>query len=299
MSSKANKFCIIMPAHNEELYVARAIRSVLRQTLEDLILVVINDGSDDKTGEIANAHAAHDSRVVIIHPGRVGKVAAFNRGVAAVRADWYYFMGADDELPRDALESWAQWADRQDPDRRVAVCARLRMVSDLRKYDGLVLPKGRSVMNWSGPLALLSRGMMQVVAPIPEHYPNEDTWWTLCIEAFAEVSQRIDAVVVLYSVHSGNSISRSANYAEFSEKYHTRMKAIDEFILRYQTDLSSEQLRRLHSRSRLEAARHHGGPLAVLKCSGVGIKERMRALGLSSPSLYRLKMGLDRWALGH
>ena len=299
MSDARCRFGIVMPAYNEESRLARAVESILTQSSPNFRLVVVNDGSTDRTGEIADSFAGIDARVSVIHPGKVGKVAAFNEGVRSLRADWYYFMGADDVLPDDAIEQWLQAVEDIDPETHAAACARLRMASDDPKYDGLILPKGGKVMNWSGPVTLLSYGMMQVVVPIPEHYPNEDTWWTLCIEAFATKMRRIEAIVVIYSVHSGNSISRSSPYTEFSRKYNARMKAVDEFLSRYEECLTLEQKNRLSARSRLESARFEHGAFAVSLCRGVGIKEKLRALALSGPGPYALKLRLDRWILGH
>ncbi len=69
---------VIMPAYNVEAYIAESIESVLNQTYTDWELVIVNDGSTDRTGEIAARFAA-------AHPGRIRVITQANRGLAGAR----------------------------------------------------------------------------------------------------------------------------------------------------------------------------------------------------------------------
>lgn len=87
---------VVMPVRDAETYVAEAVKSILDQTLRDLELVVIDDGSTDGTAGIIRALAASDKRVRL-HAGRGGGlVAALNEGCALATAPLLARMDADD-----------------------------------------------------------------------------------------------------------------------------------------------------------------------------------------------------------
>lgn len=94
---------IVMPLYNKEQEVTRAIKSVLSQTVTDFELVVINDGSTDKSPGIVKL--INDSRIRIIDQPNAGVSAARNKGISEARADLVAFLDADDEWALDFLES--------------------------------------------------------------------------------------------------------------------------------------------------------------------------------------------------
>ncbi len=84
-----------MPLYNKEADVRRAIESVLKQTFSDFELIVINDGSTDKSPEVVRS--INDSRIKIINQENAGVSAARNRGIYESKADLIAFLDADDE----------------------------------------------------------------------------------------------------------------------------------------------------------------------------------------------------------
>jgi len=98
------KISVVIPLYNKELSIQRAINSVLKQTEQDFEIIVVNDGSTDKSAElVANYHA--DTRVRLIHQENAGVSGARNRGVAEARSDLIAFLDADDEWLPGFLES--------------------------------------------------------------------------------------------------------------------------------------------------------------------------------------------------
>jgi GT2 family glycosyltransferase len=88
---------VIMPAYNAGAYLRDAVRSVLRQTLTDLELLVIDDGSSDDTVAVARALAAGDSRVRVLAQPNAGPGPARNTGFAAALGRYFAFLDSDDE----------------------------------------------------------------------------------------------------------------------------------------------------------------------------------------------------------
>jgi glycosyltransferase involved in cell wall biosynthesis len=88
---------VVMPAYNALPYLARAVGSVLDQTISDLELIIVDDGSTDRTWAVVEELAAKDDRIRPIRSAKnEGEAAAFNKGVAAARALIIGRMDADD-----------------------------------------------------------------------------------------------------------------------------------------------------------------------------------------------------------
>lgn len=87
---------VVMPVRDGEGFVGAAIESMLGQTLADLELIVIDDGSRDATAEIVAAHTAADSRIRVHACRERGLVAALNEGCALATSDLIARMDADD-----------------------------------------------------------------------------------------------------------------------------------------------------------------------------------------------------------
>ncbi|MCR5135780.1 MAG: glycosyltransferase family 2 protein [Oscillospiraceae bacterium] len=111
--AKTVKVSVIMPAWNSEKYIERSVKSVLSQTHRELELIVVDDGSTDRTGNILKRLAYDDSRLRYVRTENRGPAEARNTGLSLLSEDSGYvtFMDADDELLPDALEYALESAD--------------------------------------------------------------------------------------------------------------------------------------------------------------------------------------------
>ncbi len=118
---------IVLPVWNAEETITNAVNSVLSQTLSDLELIVVNDGSTDSTSEIVNTIAANDNRLRQITIAHAGVAEAFNTGLR--EAKWKYIarMDADDEMSITRLEKQVQY---------LAEHPEIGVVSSLVEYGG-------------------------------------------------------------------------------------------------------------------------------------------------------------------
>ena len=94
---------VLIPVYNCERYLQQALESILRQTMADFEVLVLDDGSSDRSVEIAKAIAVRDQRVIVAEGGHCGVVAQRNRGIALARADLVAMMDADDIASPDRL----------------------------------------------------------------------------------------------------------------------------------------------------------------------------------------------------
>ncbi|MFI3288617.1 MAG: glycosyltransferase [Rikenellaceae bacterium] len=87
---------IIIPVYNVERFIERCIDSILAQTFGDFELILINDGSSDRSGEICDEYAQRDGRVRVIHKNNGGVSTARNRGLDLATGRYICFVDSDD-----------------------------------------------------------------------------------------------------------------------------------------------------------------------------------------------------------
>ncbi len=105
---------VILPVFNGEKFLAEAIDSVCGQTFSDWELIIVDDGSADRSGAVADRYSMNDRRIRVIHAPNGGLSVARNRGIDAARSPWIYFLDADDAMHPRALELLLDAADLSD-----------------------------------------------------------------------------------------------------------------------------------------------------------------------------------------
>jgi len=106
---------VVMPAFNAGRFIDEAIKSVRCQSLATWELIIVNDGSTDDTGDIAEKHAAQDGRIRVIHQTNAGQAAANNRAIPEARAKYIARMDADDVSMPERLMVLSTFLD-ENPD---------------------------------------------------------------------------------------------------------------------------------------------------------------------------------------
>lgn len=99
------KVSVIMPIFNTEAYLPQALESVCKQTLKELQIICIDDGSTDESPQIIKNQATLDKRIQIISQKNQGQGAARNHGLSYATGEYIYFMDSDDVLDIDCLET--------------------------------------------------------------------------------------------------------------------------------------------------------------------------------------------------
>lgn len=97
---------IIVPVYNNEKTIERCINSILSQSFKDWELILIDDGSSDRSGEICDILAATDCRIKTFHQSNGGVSKARNLGLNVSKGEWVTFCDSDDELQSGALDSY-------------------------------------------------------------------------------------------------------------------------------------------------------------------------------------------------
>ena len=98
------KISVIIPIYNVEDYLARCLDSCTAQTLYDIEILCVDDGSKDRSAQIARLYAEQDPRFRVIQKENGGVSSARNAGLAVATGQWIMFLDADDFLSEDACE---------------------------------------------------------------------------------------------------------------------------------------------------------------------------------------------------
>ena len=123
---KQKKVSIIIPVYNRESTIERCLDSILTQTYKNLEVLIINDGSTDRSGEIINAYALKDSRILAITKENSGVSDSRNFGLKAAHGDYIQFADSDDWLPERATELLVEALEKNRSDMVIADYCRVR-----------------------------------------------------------------------------------------------------------------------------------------------------------------------------
>jgi len=107
-------FSIIIPIYNVELYIDECLQSILSQDFSDYEVLLINDGSKDKSGEICDRYAKLDQRIRVFHQINKGVSAARNLGIQKAIGEYIWFVDSDDYLEPDAISSLVELINQYD-----------------------------------------------------------------------------------------------------------------------------------------------------------------------------------------
>ena len=90
------KVSVIIPVYNTEAYLKRCLDSVINQTLKDIEVIAIDDGSLDNSGKILDKYAQKDSRIRVVHQENSGVGGAYNAGLVLAQGEYVAFLDSDD-----------------------------------------------------------------------------------------------------------------------------------------------------------------------------------------------------------
>ena len=92
---------VIVPVYNVEKYVRKCIESIIKQTYQNLQIILIDDGSTDRSGKICEKYAGIDARIEVIHQRNSGSVKARKAGLLLAKGEYIGFVDADDYVEPD------------------------------------------------------------------------------------------------------------------------------------------------------------------------------------------------------
>lgn len=191
------KVSMIIPAYNAENYIARCIDTVLAQSLQDVEIIVVDDGSTDHTSEIIDWYADYYENVTVIHQKNSGVAAARNTGMKNSRGEYIGFVDNDDLIYPGMVERLYLSAKKNDCD--IAVTS-VYIVNDAEYVKSICYPVKEDVpiavddffhiYNYGTELGVvvwnkLYRASLAKRFEMPA-IPYDDVAWTTCILSYAD-----------------------------------------------------------------------------------------------------------------
>ena len=110
------KVSVVIPIYNVEEFLNECLDSIVYQTLEDIEIICVNDGSTDNSLDILNSYAKNDNRFIIISQENGGHAVATNLGMSLAKGEYLYLMDSDDILKITALEETYNYAKEKNAD---------------------------------------------------------------------------------------------------------------------------------------------------------------------------------------
>lgn len=98
------KVSIVIPVYNVEEYLQYSVGSLRQQTYSNIEIILVDDGSTDRSGEICDQYAQEDDRIRVLHLQNGGISYARNNGVRVATADWIMLLDSDDYYDRRTVE---------------------------------------------------------------------------------------------------------------------------------------------------------------------------------------------------
>jgi len=191
---------VVMPAQDEEAFIAEALASVLAQTYRPLEIIVVDDGSRDRTAEIAAAHG-----VRVLRQPHQGAAAACNAGLRASRGAYWAIFDADDVMAPRRLARQVDHLQRH-PEHGLVFGLTEAFVTPgeprPRHYD---TAWDDGPYPWHPSAMLARRAVLDLVGPFDEtlHLGEDMDWLARAKEAGLHAA-RIDHVVLRYRIHRAN-----------------------------------------------------------------------------------------------
>ncbi|MBQ2801072.1 MAG: glycosyltransferase [Lachnospiraceae bacterium] len=110
------KVSIIIPIYNVEEYLEECLVSAVNQTLKEIEIICVNDGTPDNSMSIVNRYAKDDSRIVIVEKENGGLSSARNAGIAVAKGEYVYFLDSDDYILEQTMEVLYEEASKYELD---------------------------------------------------------------------------------------------------------------------------------------------------------------------------------------
>lgn len=281
---------ILSAVWNESAHIEEMIESLLAQTHPRWGVYFVDDGSSDNTAEIIETWAAKDPRIHLVarHEHR-GKVAAFNAAFEASEEDLVCLLAGDDTMPPDSLEVRCQALSDVDPHTTYAASwGKLRTFSDNPADDGILMPRGKEPSR-SGAAGALTRALADLIFPIPEQLPNEDTWLTICAQELAGIDRPLTKVVANYRLHSGNTSPRRLPFDEFFAMQARRGEVWRLLAEEPRLPFGKSARERIARFQALEEARRRKSLLGIARVPGVPVLHKAADAWKANPVLYKIR----------
>lgn len=236
------KISVIVPVYNAEKYVEESIKSLMCQTLKEIEIILVDDGSKDSSPKICDEYAKKDERIVVVHKPNGGLADARNAGMKVATGKYIMFLDADDAFEPDSCENMYNVIENSKAD---YVIGNYQMTHedgtkyekpsfDVEKYQEFKIElhdfkKSFFVMNSTAWNKIYRREFLEendITFKVPS--PAEDAYFTSLCYIKAKYGYYTEKVIYLYR-NSPNSISKRCTLKYFKGMNYAYKKIYENF----------------------------------------------------------------------
>ena len=176
-----SKISIIVPVYNVEKYISQCLDSLLAQTMNDIEIILIDDGSTDSSGTICNTFAQKDARIKVIHQDNTGASESRNVALNIAKGEFVMFVDSDDWIESDMCENLYALAEEYNSD--FAFCAHFDEWSDGRKIKA-VFDEDIKIFNRDEIVEQLLKGVLGLTGKALKNPEKIDALVNICSKLF-------------------------------------------------------------------------------------------------------------------
>ena len=215
---------VIMPVYNCEPYLAECIECILAQSCPDLELILVNDGSTDRSGKIIDEYASRDARILAVHQENGGPSSARNAALELASGEWIYMADGDDRPSPGLLETVIPYLEEgwdlvtfsfdmippgKAPRSLVSTRQEKRFIlrTDEERFDFLTGAFTRGEIRWEVWNRIFRRDLIEkwgVRFPEGRNVYPEDLCFNYCYLSHASRILRLPDVLYHYRTHPGS-----------------------------------------------------------------------------------------------
>lgn len=275
-----------MAVYNGGEYISDSIYSILSQNYKNWELIIVDNGSTDNTSILVDQFAELDNRISFYKLSEKGKCRAYNFAFTKSTGDYICYFAADDILTSNSLESRINILF-DNKNANFSTCL-IETFSLNPKYHGSVFPRNINMPNFSGGSILFTKQIANLIFPIPEKLPNEDTWSTLVLKAFGK-NIHIPKVLYKYRIHDNNSNGYDLPFQTKKNKFLERMSAYNLFISKYYNECDYSFIHYLDNYIKGVNYCNSNSRLLLLFNTKIAFKEKIVLLYYTSSLLYKIR----------
>jgi glycosyltransferase involved in cell wall biosynthesis len=257
------KVSIVIPVYNGEKYLAECIESCLNQTYKDYEIIIINDGSKDKTESILTGYAReHKDKITVYHKHNGGTASALNVGLESMKGDWFKWLSADDVLLSTALEDMMTQISMIPQHQQYIFYTNYSIINEQGKIISEFVEPDRTkhtrdlrnaelLHNFygNGSTTMIHKNLFHIVGKFHEglDYDEDLEFWLRACIKFKMTLYHLDLITLKYRTHS-DSLTSTKNPDEDYEL----LQSIRKKYLPYITDEQKTYLSMLNSKTKLK-----------------------------------------------
>lgn len=220
------KVSVVVPVYNQEKYLERCLDSILGQTLTEIEIILVDDGSTDATPEILSRYQQKDERITILRQQNQYAGVARNNGLKSAQGEYVIFWDSDDYFPEDALEVLYDEITRCDADICVGEAIKMDMSDGTVKENGCInwsrVPEKRPFSKEDIPQFIFN---FAIIVPWNKLYKRsflidndlkfsrlrnaEDMYFVMTAFVAAEKITVVDKIVAYYQFRNEGSLSNN------------------------------------------------------------------------------------------